>query len=79
MKKSETYRRCEHCNQMLLDVNPPTREQYDSSMIHIENGSLLLPREVKGSNARSLDGVYCGPECLAAHIRDLLAECYQEG
>jgi len=74
VKKPEMYRRCEFCDKKLLDVSPPTREQYAQSMIQIEDGSVLLPRETNGTNARYFDGVYCGPACLFAHISALVAE-----
>lgn len=74
MKILETYRRCEYCDRQLLDVSPPTREQYAASMIEIRDGSVLLPREIKGANACRLAGVYCTPACLFAHILALSRE-----
>lgn len=82
MKPSQTFRYCEQCNAALEEQSPPTREQYESSMIQIGDGTVLLPiklvkkRTKKGhakSHSESLSGVYCGPKCFKARLDALLA------
>ena len=78
MKREVTYRPCEFCDRKLLSVSPPTREQYANSMIEIQTGTVLLPRETNHTNAHSIDGLYCGPRCLFAHISALVAKASKE-
>ena len=82
MKASQTFRYCEQCNAALEEQSPPTLEQYEASMIHVESGTVLLPlklvkkRTKKGhaeSHSESLSGVYCGPKCFKARLDALLA------
>lgn len=81
MKELKTFCYCEHCNAALEQQSPPANEQYESSMITIRNGDILLPsdlvkrRTTEGhaeNHAESLSGVYCGPACLKARIDVLL-------
>jgi hypothetical protein len=81
MKPSLTFRYCEHCNAALEEQSPPSRDQYEQSMIQVADGTVLLPlklvkkRTKKGhaeSHSESLNGVYCGPKCFKARLDALL-------
>jgi hypothetical protein len=77
MKKPETYRRCEYCDKLILDVSPIAAAQYEAGMAEIR-GTLLLPKAIVARNkkcknettnhAAVLDGMYCSVDCLINRI-----------
>ncbi len=85
MKSREMYHRCEWCDALIREVSPPTKEQYNASMISIDEGTLLIPdavverleqecakQHVSVSHAASIAGHYCGPSCLIAKINSII-------
>ena len=82
MKRTKTFNYCELCDRAMDAESPPTREQYEAGLIHIQgDSSVLLPNAVvkrnhktghTDSHAKTLDGYYCNYDCLLDHIKDIL-------
>ena len=80
MKPVKQMASCEHCNALIEIDEPPLKEQYESSLILINNGYVLLPeRLVKVNHIEGkpdcrafLDGYYCGPKCLFDRMKEIL-------
>ena len=75
MKKTQTLKYCEFCDKALLDVSPPTTEQYEQGMITIREGSVCLNELVsakRGGHAAYFEGTYCNLGCLMSQILKLL-------
>ena len=76
MKPTKTFKYCEHCNEPIEDISPPTPLQYAQSVISIaQHSSILLPKSARDNENNcsvSLDGYYCNSECLAKHIKFIL-------
>ncbi|MHB8844458.1 MAG: hypothetical protein ACYC7L_06870 [Nitrospirota bacterium] len=51
MKKTQTFKYCEFCDKALLDVSPPTPEQYEQGMITVREGSVALTNWYQPSEA----------------------------
>ena len=78
---TESYTKCSGCNKKIRIVSPPLKTQYNSAMIHIHDGMVLLPDSVVEANhqdgyaddhAASLDGYYCGIQCLVRFVMSVL-------
>lgn len=84
MKPTKTFNYCEFCNASHEQVSPPSKEQYESAIITIgEGSSVLLPinivernwrKGVADSHATNIQGIYCDYECLIAKIKEILKE-----
>lgn len=75
MKKTQTFKYCEFCDNALLDVNPPTNEQYEQGMITILGGNICFGEalsEKRKSHVGYFDGTYCNHVCLISKILELL-------
>jgi hypothetical protein len=71
MKETQTFKYCEFCDKALLDVSPPTDEQYDQGMITVQEGRICLGEELskkRGGHVAYFDGVFCNHVCLMSHI-----------
>jgi len=80
-KKTANYSRCEHCDRILLEDSPPIKEAYEQGRIHIESGSMLLPKAVvearhregfADSHVEDISGSYCDKDCLLARLLGIL-------
>lgn len=69
--KTETFTRCEFCNEFISLQSPPSNEQYENAQIHLAGFStVLLPKKIakKNSHSKIIDGYYCSPHCLLNQI-----------
>jgi hypothetical protein len=72
MKPTKEVTNCEFCDRLIELISPPYREAYVNGQIEIKDGIVLLDRPKDAtSHAAFLTGFYCGPACLASHIRKL--------
>jgi len=74
---------CDECGKEWPDKSPPSDEAYESGLIEIQNGMMLLPPRVRPQRdgplghdttpkAASLEGIYCDYRCLFRRIKRLL-------
>lgn len=82
MKPKEIYNRCEHCDALILECSPPTKDAYAKSQVCIWEGRILLPENVVKNKHRDgvsdshcimLDGFYCSAKCFIDHINEALS------
>jgi hypothetical protein len=79
--ETETFTRCGACRKRIQVISPRTKKQYESGLIKIDGGTVLLPERVALANSKpghcqshasDLSGYYCNHECLSRRIRELL-------
>lgn len=70
-KLTKLVTECEFCGRQIDLTSPPLDEYYRNGRIDIEEGSTVLLDRPKSesSHAASIDGLYCGLQCLIDHIR----------
>ena len=89
MKRAETYLRCENCDAMILEISPPTKEQYKQGLIELgmrgdicSGGSVLLDVKDKPNksvaHSADLRGAFCDWRCLLEYILRARGEKWPE-
>lgn len=77
MKEQRTFEFCEECNKAWEVASPPTKQAYNSGLIRIVDGSMLLKKPKKkkrgetASHAEWIEGIYCNIECLIKHLKKM--------
>jgi len=81
MKSIKKMQPCEYCDRDLLVDSPPPQDAYERGEICIGGSSILLPastvaaKHVEGvgdSHMVSIEGRYCGLQCLISRIEEIL-------
>ena len=81
MKPSYRITYCEYCDKVVYPDSPPSKESYENGEIHIQSGSVLLPKSVvkrrhkegfTSSHAADIDGIYCDYKCLVNYLKQIL-------